>query len=79
VTCVRVTVRLKGQLCWYDKERRREVTLEATSLTVRAILQELGIPESELYMATVDGAKTSLDQPLKDGATVELLPAIGGG
>lgn len=77
--CVRATVRLKGQLCWYDKERRKEVTLEAPSLTVRTILQELGIPESELFMATVDGIKVSLDQPLKDEATVELLPAIGGG
>ena len=76
---MRVTVRLKGQLCWYDKERRKEVTLEAPFLTVRTILQELGIPESELYMATVDGIKVSLDQPLKDEATVELLPAIGGG
>jgi len=76
---VRVTVRLKGQLCWYYKERRKEAALEAPSLTVRTILQELGIPESELYMATVDGTKVSLDQPLKDGAMVELLPAIGGG
>lgn len=76
---LRVTARLKGQLCWYDKRRVKEVTLEAPSLTVRMILQELNIPESELYMATVNGTKIDLDHPLKDGVMVELLPVIGGG
>ena len=46
---------------------------------VSDLLGRLGIPPSKVAIILVDGRHAQQDQPLQDGETVSLFPAIAGG
>jgi molybdopterin converting factor small subunit len=46
--------------------------------TVRKLLQQEGIPEKDVKLIFVNGKRTSLDTPLRNGDQVGLAPATGG-
>ena len=48
-------------------------------LRVIDFLDRVGIPPSEVAVVLVDGRHVNLEQPLHDGETVALFPAIAGG
>jgi len=50
-----------------------------SGMTVRELIRELGIPEYEVNLVFIDGAKGNLDSPLAGGERVGLFPPLGGG
>ena len=48
-------------------------------ITVEEVLSDLGINSDLVMLVVIDGELADLDSPLKDGATLELIPPISGG
>lgn len=48
-------------------------------LTVRDIIDELGLGGHEIFVIMLNGANAGLDAPLADGDRVGLFPPISGG
>lgn len=55
-----------------------KVALEDGS-RVKDLFERLGIPPSKVAIILVNGRHAQEDQPLHDGETVSLFPAIAGG
>ena len=72
-----IEVRLFASLRKYTNQKNR-IQLE-DGATVGDSLERLGIPPSEVAIILVDGRHAPQDQPLHDGETVSLFPAIAGG
>ncbi len=54
--------------------------LEATpDLTVKELINSLGIPTQDVKIIMINGKADRLDRPLSDGDRVGLFPAVGGG
>jgi molybdopterin synthase sulfur carrier subunit len=47
--------------------------------SVRAIVQQLGIPEIKAKLIFINGIKGTLDSVLKDGDRLGIFPPVGGG
>jgi len=50
-----------------------------TGITVGQIVEELGIPKSELGILLVNSRHVGLDHELHDGDILALFPLVGGG
>ncbi|HBL17723.1 MAG: hypothetical protein A2X36_02995 [Elusimicrobia bacterium GWA2_69_24] len=48
-------------------------------LTVRALRERLGIPESEVMLSVVDGESVRPDRIIEGDCTVEFFPTLSGG
>jgi len=46
---------------------------------VRELLGQLGVPEYEVNLVFIDGAKGNLDSRLNGGERLSLFPPLGGG
>jgi SAM-dependent methyltransferase len=73
-----VRVVLHGHLRQFA-EGRRELEIDAAGSTARAVLERIGVPEDEAAALMVDEEQEELDRILRDGETLELIPAITGG
>ena len=71
-----VNVVLHGELRQHGDRRR---SIEGTGRTAREIVADLGIPAAETAAFVVNGEQVDGDAVLRDGDTLELLPAISGG
>ena len=58
------------------KEELRDVP---AGQTVRAVVEQLQIPGTLLGTVLIDGVHASLDDQLREGAELSLLPILGGG
>ena len=58
------------------EEEVREYTARAT---VGRVLEDLGIPESEVKVVFVNNRHASEDRVLADGDVIGIFPPIGGG
>ncbi|HET8567863.1 MAG TPA: MoaD/ThiS family protein [Candidatus Limnocylindria bacterium] len=58
---------------------RKTVTVDAGAGTVEELLARAGIPVGETAAYIVNGEQRDLGDPVRDGDTVEVLPAISGG
>ena len=47
--------------------------------TVRALLDRLGAPDRLVHMCLVDGGRVGLQEELKEGSEVTLMPPFSGG
>jgi molybdopterin converting factor small subunit len=74
---MRVTVRLHG--LFRTGRFVEEVRELAPGGTARAVAEQLRIPVGLVGIVLIDGAHARLDDPLKDGDVVSLLPQMGGG
>jgi sulfur carrier protein ThiS len=72
-----ITVIPTGMLSQYVDGQSR-LQLEAGASVVE-ILRSLGIPSELVAMALVDNRQVSKDGVPPDGATLTLLPLVGGG
>lgn len=69
---------LRQQLPGYDPERGLEVDIpKGTKLS--GLFERLNLPVSENSMVTVDGRLAEEDETLTPGASVLVLPYVGGG
>ncbi|OLC57255.1 MAG: hypothetical protein AUH85_03890 [Chloroflexi bacterium 13_1_40CM_4_68_4] len=74
-----VHVVLHGHLRQFVAGGTRELEVDAAGVTARALLARLGVPVDEAAALVVDEEQEELDRVLRDGETVELIPAITGG
>lgn len=58
---------------------KRALEVPAGPATVAQVLSAANIPLSESAALIVNGEQTDADAPVRDGDTVEVLPAITGG
>jgi len=72
-----IEVRLFAGLRQYAKPHDK-IELE-DGRNVSDLFERLGIPPSKVAIILVDGRHALQDQPLQDGETVSLFPAIAGG
>ena len=47
--------------------------------TVRSLLDRLGAPERLVHMCLVDGGRVGLEEELREGSEVTLMPPFSGG
>ena len=69
---------LRQHLPGYDPERGLEVEVPAGT-TLSALFARMKLPVSENNMVTVDGRLAEEDETLPPGASVLVLPYVGGG
>ncbi len=69
---------LREHLPRYNPERGLEVEIPATT-RLSGLFAQLKLPVTESNMITVDGRLAEEDEPLTDGASVLVLPYVGGG
>ncbi len=69
---------LRQLLPAYDPDRGLEVEIP-TGTRLSGLFAQLNLPVSENNMVTVDGHLAEEDKPLTDGASVLVLPYVGGG
>jgi sulfur carrier protein ThiS len=69
---------LRQHITGYNREQGLEVEIpEGTRLS--GLFAQLNLPVSESNMVTVDGHLAEEDEPLTNGASVLVLPYVGGG
>jgi molybdopterin converting factor small subunit len=51
----------------------------ADGANVRDLLERLGAPERLVHMCLVDGGRVGLEEELKEGSEVTLMPPFSGG
>jgi molybdopterin converting factor small subunit len=69
---------LRQHLPGYDRERGLEIEIPAGT-RLSGLFARLNLPVSESNMVTVDGHLAEEDEPLTPGASVLVLPHVGGG
>ena len=69
---------LRQDLPGYNRERGLEVEIPPGT-RLSGLFAQLKLPVSESNMVTVDGRLAEEDEPLTDGASVLVLPYVGGG
>ncbi len=74
---MQVTVRLVG-VFRIDRFREERRSYPETT-TIRDIVSELGIPLPLLGIVLINGSHAGLDDQLREGDTITLLPFIDGG
>src|ERR671936_105742 len=74
-----VRVVLHGHLRQFVAGGARELEVDAAGSTARAVLERIGIPADEAAAVVVDEEQEEFDRVLRDGETLELIPAISGG
>jgi len=77
---IQVRVRASGYLQQKMPGRKaeRELLLPAGK-TVRDLIEELGLPASQVWVIRVNGEHVNPTHTLNDGDYVELFPLVGGG
>lgn len=77
---MKVKVRAFGDLVRYMPAGRETVLLEVPEKsTVMSVLGYLGIPESEVWMVTVNGERSQDDRALQDHDEVLVFAPVTGG
>ncbi len=75
-----ITLRLYGNLRRYAPGGTDRAALElADGLTIRALLQSLGVPENDWWMSAVNDRVVDADSVLHEGELVEIFEPVGGG
>lgn len=74
---MRVTVKLFAN--FRINRFKQETRAYDSKMTVGAIIEELGIPDSEVGIIFINGRNASRDRVPEDGDTLSLFPLVGGG
>jgi len=77
---LKVIVQLKGNLQWYEKEKRREIVMEEQDLTPEKIIDQLNIPRNQIQLILVNDTRIIDDKlVLNENDVVKIIPVIEGG
>lgn len=77
---IQVRVRASGYLQQKMPGRKAERELQLpVGKTVRDVIEELGLPASQVWVIRVNGEHVNPTRTLNDGDYVELFPLVGGG
>jgi sulfur carrier protein ThiS len=76
-----VRIHLGGHLAWYVPGKRSWVAFQtAEPIALIDLLRQLGVPEAEVAVATVNRRAVELETArATDADTVEFFPPVGGG
>jgi len=74
---MQITVKLYASLRWklFDEALRQC----APGAKIRAVVDELGIPQADVGIVLVNGLHAGWDDTLNQGDVLSLLPRMGGG
>jgi sulfur carrier protein ThiS len=77
---MRIRVRLQGYLHGYTESKSPEFDLELPSrITLAELIHELKIPDSEVWVASLNGQNVPLSTALSNNDQVIIFPPITGG
>ncbi|MGE5141455.1 MAG: MoaD/ThiS family protein [Rudaea sp.] len=77
---MRIIVRLYGNLRRYAGNRRDRTEMDVEEkITVRSLLNSLGVPENDWWMAAVNDRVVDAEETLNEGDLVEIFDPVGGG
>lgn len=74
----RITIKLYASLKKFLPASSENYPTEP-GITVKQLLEELGIPKEEVKIIFIDGVKHDPEYFLKGGERVGIFPAVGGG
>jgi formyl-CoA transferase len=74
-----ITLVLHGELRQFSPGGMKQLSVEGAGKTALNVVRELGIPAAETAAFIVNGEQRDGDAVLRDGDTLEALPAISGG
>jgi len=75
---VHITIKLFASLKRFLPASSENYPIEP-GITVKKLLDELGVPKDEVKIIFIDGVKHGLGSILKGGERVGIFPAVGGG
>lgn len=75
---MRISLRAFGLLSDYTKPLGGEA-VETAASDLRALFDQLSIPEELVMLATVNGEASDFDRTLAEGDRVILVPPVAGG
>jgi sulfur-carrier protein len=75
---VHITIKLFASLKRFLPTSSENYPIEP-GITVKKLLDELGVPKDEVKIIFIDGVKHNLGSILKGGERVGIFPAVGGG
>jgi molybdopterin converting factor small subunit len=73
-----ITIKLFASLKRFKPAASENYAIES-GITVKKLLKGLGVPEDEVKLVFIDGAKHDLSTTLNGGERVGIFPAVGGG
>ncbi|MCX7786832.1 MAG: MoaD/ThiS family protein [Spirochaetes bacterium] len=73
-----VTVKIFASLFRWTRKPEVQVSLEGP-ISLRALLERLGIPEEEVAVIIRNGKQVKIDSEVEPGDTISLFPVIDGG
>jgi thiamine biosynthesis protein ThiS len=77
---MQVTVKLYGNLKRHMPDKKEIVPVEMPrGTTIAALLERLGVPDSDVWMSAVNDSVVPLSTELHDGDVLEIFEPIGGG
>ena len=77
---MQITVKLYGNLRKYSPAGKEIVQMEIeTGATIRALLAQLTVPNSNVWMSAVNDQVVDDSTALRDGDVVEVFEPVGGG
>ena len=79
MTHTQIRIKLFATLNKFLPEDSHETMVIQPGTTVRSLVSQLGIPESEAKLIFVNGKKGSLTTMLQGGERVGIFPPVGGG
>lgn len=74
-----IKVKCFATLSRYQPENRDQYPFSKSQGTIADLLQELNIPVQEVKIVFVNNKSATLDTQIKDGDSIGLFPAVGGG
>jgi molybdopterin converting factor small subunit len=75
---MKLTVHLLAELKRHAPSNPATVTLPQAA-TPKDAIEALGLRSGEVWLVTQGGKTIELDQPLRDGDEITLVPPVGGG
>jgi molybdopterin converting factor small subunit len=79
MTDTTIRIKLFATLKKFLPKNSGEAVQIRSGMTVRGLLAQLGIPESEAKLIFINGKKGNLTTTLQGGERVGIFPPVGGG
>ncbi len=76
---IKAKVMLKGGLEWLAKEKKREIIVEKSGMTLEEVLKEYNIPLEQIQFAMKGDSMVDLSYKLEDGDEIAVVPIIESG
>ncbi|MBI3536032.1 MAG: sulfur carrier protein ThiS [Chloroflexi bacterium] len=77
---MQITLKLYGNIKRYAPNQKENASVEITNgMTIRALLDQLGVPDPQVWLSAVNDNVVDDTTVLKAGDVLEVFEPIGGG